>query len=95
MFRSSFNVSRGHGQIEREVMEVLRRSSRVTGLDTMTLVGRVYRGITAKQFKQTTGAQEVAVRRALASLARQGLVMSCGENPKHWRALSEQCIPKR
>jgi hypothetical protein len=94
-------VSRGLGRIQKQLLTVLRvhaatsPRSRARGLDTIELAQRVYHHFPAPKFhKLTKPRQEVAVRRALASLARKRLVRRLGMRASgpyrirrcHWRA---------
>jgi hypothetical protein len=78
-------MSRGHGIIQREVLGVLRKQKRsappreATGLDTITLASLVYYGSHYRVFRKAEPKQQVAVRRALAALEREGLVIRVGE----------------
>ena len=65
-------MSRGHGPVQRALLAVLAADE--TGrMKTLELARRVYR-----IEGQPTNAQAVAVRRALGTLARQGLVVRLG-----------------
>jgi hypothetical protein len=60
----------------------------VLGLDAVTLTALVYGEPHPPWFKCTSRAQEVAVRRALHGLERQGLVigpLKLGDDPGTWR----------
>ena len=85
-------MRRGQATIERAVLAVLRRhdaravsmQEAAEGLDTITIVKRIHR-LPLKPM------HEVSVRRALATLAREGLVIDVGalRHQKHWRAAPE------
>jgi hypothetical protein len=94
-------VSRGLGRIQTKLLAILRAHavtsprSRALGLDTIELAQRVYHHFPVPKFHKLTEAKhEVAVRRALASLARKRLVRRLGmlaSGPYrirrcHWRA---------
>ena len=94
-------MSRGHGKIQARLLAILRAHAptsprvRARGLDTIELADRVYYGFPVPKFhKLAEPKHEVAVRRALASLAREGLVIRLGIRPGgpydlrrcHWRA---------
>jgi hypothetical protein len=74
-------MSRGHGQVQRSLLATLRRAGHLDGrrdggdygLDTLTLARHAYRLGGAPSH-----AQAVAVRRALTTLARHGLVVRLG-----------------
>jgi hypothetical protein len=81
-------MSRGHGAVEKAILRHLRayetsaeaaalaRTGRVvSGLDVLTLAGLVYGRPATRWFRLISKAQEVAVRRALANLKRQNLVV--------------------
>jgi hypothetical protein len=88
-------MSRGLGKIQRELLAVLRKHQRTaepqaaaTGLSTRELASRVYYGFPGWG-GLTKPEQQVAVRRALAGLARSGLVlrmgaMHYGSRDCHW-----------
>lgn len=99
-------MSRGHGKIQRTLLAILREHKRsaprraaARGLDTIELASRVYYGSHYRVLRSAKPKQQVAVRRALAALAREGLVIRLDEmrRPKqscpwwararcHWRA---------
>jgi uncharacterized ferredoxin-like protein len=94
-------MSRGLGKIQARLLKILRAHAttspraRVRGLDTIELADRVYHGFPApRNQKLAEPKHEVAVRRALASLAKTGLVVrvgmrasrSHGIRRNHWRA---------
>lgn len=91
MARWEFAMSRGHGKIQARLLAILHAQSpraRIRGLDTVELAKRVYHRF-AKFHEWPEPKHEVAVRRALASLAREGLVIRLGIRPSgrcHWRA---------
>jgi hypothetical protein len=81
-------MSRGLGKVQRQLLVILREHQQqadphaaADGLDTIELTSRVYYG--SPNCGWLTGpTQQVAVRRALAGLARQGLVFRLG--PSLW-----------
>lgn len=90
-------MSRGYGKIERKALAVLQyhrlhaptARAAAQGLDTIGIAERVYLKAPAKLFRLTSKSEETSVRRALAKLARDGLVRDLGtlRGPrKHWRA---------
>jgi hypothetical protein len=68
-------VSRGHGRIQRRLLEILEHA---TQADTFTLASAVYDIKPNDGVKMISEAQLVAVRRALAGLAKEGKVFDCG-----------------
>ena len=95
-------MSRGLGKIQTEVLDILRTHPR--GMDTIELADRVYHGFRIpKNYKLAQPKHEVAVRRALAGLAKKGLVTRLGMRPSgpfrihrcHWRATRRQISPAR
>ena len=95
-------MSRGHGALQRSLLTILPRHDRYAkpqacaeGLDTLELTHKAY-GITdPKLFKLVTGSQETSVRRALASLAREGAVIKLGalRGPWcHWRVVPRKAV---
>jgi hypothetical protein len=96
-------VSRGYGIVQRKLLAILRKHGRsalavAAGLDTITLASLVYEGPHYRALRLAEPKQQVAVRRALAALAREGLVVRLEmRRPKqhcpwwararcHWRA---------
>jgi hypothetical protein len=81
-------MSRGLGKVQRELLVILRAHQHAAsphaaanGLDTIELTSRIYFG--SPRFGMLTAPKElVAVRRALASLARRELVIRLG--PPLW-----------
>ena len=78
-------MGRGLGRIQTKLLAILRAHAttspraRTHGLDTVELAHRVYRGLPVPRFrKRVESKHEVAVRRALAGLARKGLVVRLG-----------------
>ena len=88
-------MSRGLGRIQKQLLSILRvhaaasPRSRAPGFDTIELTRRVYYGFPVpKTYKLAEPKHEVAVRRALASLARKRLVKRLGmraSGPYHVR----------
>jgi hypothetical protein len=74
-------MSRGLGKVQRALLAILADFERKAGpreleigLDTITLAHRVYGRPMPMWFKLITTAQEITTRRALAGLARDGMV---------------------
>lgn len=96
-------MSRGLGKIQTEVLDILRTHPR--GMDTIELADRVYHGFrrVSKYHKLAKPKHEVAVRRALAGLAKKGLVIRLGLRPSgrfhirrcHWRATRRRISPSK
>jgi hypothetical protein len=89
-------MSRGYGQLQRTLLALLSAHEQTTvsaahladGLDTIELAHLAYGKLQPEFFKFTTNSQEIAVRRALASLARDGVIVRLGElhgRRCHWR----------
>ena len=87
-------MGRGLGKIQREVLATLREHQRsgddpAGGVDTLELTSRIFLGHPRCGYL-TTAAQQVSVRRALAALARDELVIKLGTMGRghrcHWRA---------
>jgi hypothetical protein len=84
-------MSRGLGKVQRDLLVILREHDETAspqqaaeGLDTIALAGRVHFG----QASFGWMAEQTAVRRALAGLARRGLVFrlgALGGDRCHWR----------
>ncbi len=92
-------MSRGLGRIQARLLAILRASphARRYGLDTIELAERAYYGLQVPKFhKRTEPKHEIAVRRALAGLAKKGLVVRLEMRPSgpfsirrsHWRAVN-------
>jgi hypothetical protein len=98
-------MSRGHGKIQRKLLAILRkhkssapRREAAAGVDTIRLASLVYYGSHYRRFRRAEPKQQVAVRRALTALEREGLVIRVGKRPPkkgatrlararyHWRA---------
>jgi hypothetical protein len=84
-------MSRGLGKLQRDLLAILEDGDKV--LDTITLAADAYRiELDASGCRGVTDAQHAAVRRALCSLHRRGLVvdlMRCRhrDNRRYWAAL--------
>jgi hypothetical protein len=88
-------MSRGHGKTQRALLAILRRHKRSPhALSTIELANRVYQVRQTRFFSLRSKAKEVAVRRALASLQREGLVVGLGNqgfgHEHYWRAASRE-----
>ena len=79
-------MSRAYGQIQRHLLAILRkhRSGQAgrRGLDTITLASLVYGGPHYRTVRYVDRAQRAGVNRALAGLARDGLVVQLGFGPR-------------
>jgi hypothetical protein len=84
-------MSRGLGKLQRELLTILEESDKAT--DTITLAADAYRvEPDVNGFRRVTDAQHAAVRRALCSLHRRGLVVELGrhrhrDNRRYWASL--------
>jgi len=92
-------MSRGDGRVQRVLLKVLRDHDReatpqdaACGLDTIELAARVYFGRGGAVYHDLLSpGYKVAVRRALAGLARSGHIIRLGTFPFrddrcHWRS---------
>jgi hypothetical protein len=83
-------LSRGYGELQWRLLAILSeheraasRADRAKGLDTLALAQRIYGA-------EPTRSELVSVRRALATLMRDGKISHLGlryEHRHHWRAL--------
>jgi hypothetical protein len=90
-------MSRGLGKVQRALLAILTEFELKAGpreleqgLDTITLAHRAYGRPIPEWFKLVTTAQEIATRRALAGLARNGMVICMGtlgidDRRQRWR----------
>jgi len=71
-------MSRGHGKLERRLLEIIRSEKRL--FETMELAGRAYGARYVEQLRLwlVSRAQVMATQRALRALAGEGLILDLG-----------------